>query len=296
MKKWVDYITNDSAQAYLWICGDEEKKLWGKHYGDWLAQDAPYGSYMGATDVDLIASAFYAHSVNLLIKSGKVLGHDMAEYEQLYCKIVERFRQSFSLDTQTANVLALQFDLTEHREETAARLAQMIRENGNRLQTGFVGTPYLLHVLSENGYKDVAYDLLLQEEFPSWLYEVNRGATTIWEHWDGVRDDGKIWSKDMNSYNHYAYGSVMDWVYGVAAGIRTVEEYPGFERVLFQPMADQRLGWLTVSLETAYGAIRSAWVCQEDRVRYEISTPVSAVVVIDGREYQVEKGEYVFYG
>ncbi len=296
MKKWVDYMTRDSGHPYLWTCGEEQKKLWGKHYGDWLAQDAPYGSYMGATDVDLIASAFYSHSVALLVKTGKVLGRDMTEYEEMHRRIVETFRETFTLATQTANVLALQFGLTEHREETAARLVQMIRDNGNRLQTGFVGTPYLLHVLSENGYADVAYDLLFQEAFPSWLYEVNRGATTIWEHWDGVRDDGTIWSKDMNSYNHYAYGCVMDWIYGVAAGIRTVEEYPGFERVLLQPVPDRRLGWLKVSLETAWGVIRSSWSYQEDRVRYEISTPVNATLVIDGKEYKVGKGEYIFFG
>ncbi len=296
MKKWVDYMTKDSAHPYLWTCGDEQKKLWGKHYGDWLAQDAPYGSYIGATDVDLIASAFYAHSVALLVKTGKVLGWDMAAYEELHHRIVETFRKTFELKTQTANVLALQFGLTDHPEETAARLAQMIRDNGNRLQTGFVGTPYLLHVLSENGYGDAAYDLLFQEAFPSWLYEVNRGATTIWEHWDGVRDDGTIWSKDMNSYNHYAYGCVMDWLYGVAGGIRPVEEYPGFEKVLLQPVPDRRLGWLKVSLETARGVIRSSWVYQEDRVRYEISTPVDAVVVIDGKEYRVGRGEYIFFG
>ncbi len=296
MKKWVDYITRDSAHPYLWTCKSDQKKLWGKHYGDWLAQDAPYGSYIGATDVDLVASAFYANSVSLLVKTGRVLSRDMSEYEELHENIVKTFRQTFALNTQTAHVLALRFGLTEHPEETAAELVRMIRGNGNRLQTGFVGTPYLLHVLSENGYKDTAYDLLLQEEFPSWLYEVNRGATTIWEHWDGVRDDGTIWSKDMNSYNHYAYGCVMDWIYEAAAGIRTMEEYPGFEKVRICPLPDERLGWLKVSLETAHGRIISGWVCQEGGVRYEISTPVDAVVVIDGKEHLVGKGDYIFYG
>ncbi len=296
MKKWVDYITKDSAHPYLWTCKSDQKKLWGKHYGDWLAQDAPYGSYIGATDVDLVASAFYANSASLLVKTGRVLSRDMSEYEELHENIVKTFRQTFELHTQTALVLALQFGLTERPEETAAELARMIRGNGNRLQTGFVGTPYLLHVLSENGYKDTAYDLLLQEEFPSWLYEVNRGATTIWEHWDGVRDDGTIWSKDMNSYNHYAYGCVMDWIYEAAAGIRTMAEYPGFEKVRICPLPDERLGWLKVSLETAHGRISSGWVCQEGGVRYEISTPVDAVVVIDGKEHLVGKGDYIFYG
>ena len=297
MKRWVDYMTKDSLDSYLWTCAPEQKKLWGKHYGDWLAQDAPYGSYIGATDVDFVSSAFYAYSVSLLVKAGKALGRDVREYEELYGNIVKTFKERFPKpDTQTAHVLALQFGLTDDRERTAEELVRLIRENGNRLQTGFVGTPYLLHVLSENGYADVAYDLLLQEAFPSWLYEVEHGATTIWEHWDGIRDDGTIWSKDMNSYNHYAYGCVMDWIYGAAAGIRTVEEHPGFERVVFKPMPDERLGWLNVSLKTARGTIRSKWSCQGDGVRYEISTPVEARVIIGEKEYAVGKGDYIFYG
>lgn len=295
MKRWVDYMTKDSKDRYLWTCEEEQKRLWGKHYGDWLAQDAPYGSYIGATDIDLVSSAFYSYSVSLLVKTGKVLGKNMTEYEELYENIVKTFKERFTeLATQTANVLALQFSLTDKREESAAKLVQMIRENGNRLQTGFVGTPFLLHVLSENGYADVAYDLLFQDAFPSWLYEVNHGATTIWEHWDGIRDDGTIWSADMNSYNHYAYGCVLDWIYGVAAGIQTVEAHPGFERVVIKPIPDKRMGWLNVSIETSQGIIRSKWVCQGENVRYEISTPVDALIVIDGKEYQVSKGDYIF--
>lgn len=297
MEKWVGYMTADSAEQYLWTNASSQEELCRKHYGDWLALDAPYGSYTGSTDVNLICSAFYAHSVSLLVKAGKALGRDVAVYEELHGNILRAFRERFPrLETQTAKVLALHFGLTDQKEEEAAQLVRMIRENGNRLQTGFVGTPYLLHALSDNGYKDVAYDLLFQEAFPSWLYEVNHGATTIWEHWDGVRDDGTIWSRDMNSYNHYAYGCVMDWVYGTAAGIRTAEEYPGFERVVVRPEPDRRMGWLDVSLDTVRGRIRSSWVCQEDGVRYEITTPVPAVVVIDGKEYTVEKGEYIFYG
>ena len=301
MKRWVDYMTSDSKDKYLWTCDGDEKKLWGKHYGDWLAQDAPYGSYIGATNIDFISSAFYSYSVALLVKAGKVLGKDMTEYEELHRNIVRTFRKTFpERKTQTAYVLALKFGLSEDPATEAAELVQMIRENGKRLQTGFLGTPYLLHVLSENGYESVAYDLLLQEAFPSWLYEVNHGATTIWEHWDGIRDDGTIWSKDMNSYNHYAYGCVMDWIYGVAAGIQPVEEHPGFERVRIAPMPDKRLGWLKVTLRTAYGTIRSGWVWQKDGVddvvRYEIEVPVSASIIIDGKEHLVEAGKHVFWG
>lgn len=296
MKRWVDYITGDTLDENLWTCSDDEKGLWRKHYGDWLALDAPAGSYKGATDDNLIASAFYAYSALLVVRAGHVLGEDVRFYEQLYSDIVKTFKARFCrLTTQTDHVLALYFNLTDDRQGVADRLAEMIADNGNRLQTGFVGTPYLLHVLSENGHIDTAYSLLLQEAYPSWLYEVNHGATTIWEHWDGINDEGKLWSKDMNSYNHYAYGSVMDWIYTVAAGIRTDEEYAGFERAVIAPHPDPRLGFLDVTYHTPHGAITSKWSYTPDGVRFEISTPVKSVIVIDEKEYQVEKGRYIFH-
>lgn len=297
MKKWVDYITKDTLEANLWICDDSEKVLWGKHYGDWLALDAPSGSYKGATNDDFVASAFYANSVRLLVKAGKVLGENMEGYERLAEDITKAFQRKFChLTTQTEHVLALYFHLTEDEPKTAKNLAVMIQNNGYKLQTGFVGTPYLLHVLSDNGYSDVAYRLLLQEDYPSWLYEVKHGATTIWEHWDGIKKDGTFWSSDMNSYNHYAYGSVMDWMYTVAGGIRTVEEAPGFEKVLIKPIPGKQLQWLHVSLKTKQGEISSKWIYGENYIRYEIQTPSPATIMIDNKEYLVGEGSYIFYG
>ncbi|MGN0181629.1 MAG: family 78 glycoside hydrolase catalytic domain [Candidatus Ornithomonoglobus sp.] len=295
MKNWVDYITNDTLKKYLWKCADDDKKLWGKHYGDWLALDAPYGSYIGSSDIDFIASVFYAYSTELLIKAGKVIGKDMAEYEELYKNIINTFKKTFTgYTTQTECVLALYFNLTDNKEQTAKQLNDMIVSNGMKLQTGFVGTPYLLYALSENGYADTAYSLLLQEEYPSWLYEVNHGATTIWEHWDGVRDDGTFWSSDMNSYNHYAYGSVVDWLYSVAAGIKPAEENAGFKEAVIAPVPDKRLGGIKASYDTAYGKIISSWCYDGDTVIYEITTPVKATIIIDGEKHFVESGSYVF--
>lgn len=297
MKKWVDYMTKDTLEQYLWTCEEEQKQLWKKHYGDWLALDAPSGSYKGSSNDDIVASAFYAYSTSLLVKTGKVLGKDVTEYEQLYAKIVETYKKRFPKPvTQTEHVLALHFNLTDDREAVAANLVKMIRENGNRLKTGFVGTPYLLYALSDNGYASVAYDLLLQENYPSWLYEVNHGATTIWEHWDGIRDDGKLWSRDMNSYNHYAYGSVMDWIYSVAAGIQPLEEQPGFRRVKVAPLPNERIGWLNVSYDSVCGKVQSSWKYHGDCVRYEITVPVEATIIIDGMEHDVKAGSYVYYG
>lgn len=292
MKKWVDYMTNDTLDKYLWTCSDG-----GKHYGDWLAMDADPGSYKGSTDDNFIASAFYAISTLLLVKAGKVIGRNVQEYEELYENIVSTFKGHFNeYKTQTEHVLALFANLTDNRQKTVEALVKMIESNGNRMQTGFVGTPYLLHVLSENGYAHTAYDLLLGEEYPSWLYEVNRGATTVWEHWDGIRDDGTLWSADMNSYNHYAYGSVIDWLYSVAAGIRPEEDEPGYKKAIISPLPDKRLGWINASLDTKYGRIKSAWKYIGDDVRYEIEAPVPSVIIIDGKIYEVESGSYVFWG
>ena len=171
----------------------------------------------------------------------------------------------------------------------------MVRACGTKLQTGFVGTPYLLHVLSDYGHTDLAWDLLLRTKYPSWLYPVTKGATTIWEHWDGIMEDGSFWSKDMNSYNHYAYGSVADWVYGVAAGILPRKDAPGYANVTIAPHPDKRLDWLRAELDTRHGHISSFWTKEDDSWRYEMTVPVEADIVIDGVCHSVRAGSYCFY-
>ena len=288
MCKYVAFMGKDSTKKYLWTGGVH-------HFGDWLGLDAPAGSYKGSTRDDFIASVFYYYSTVLTIKTGRALGKNVEKYEKLAENILKTIRKTFKeYKTQTEYVLALYFGIAEDKRATADGLAKMIKENGTRLQTGFVGTPYLLHALSQNGYVELAYDLLLQESYPSWLYSVKQGATTIWEHWDGVNDKGEFWSKDMNSFNHYAYGSVADWVYGVACGIKTVDEKPGFEEVIIAPTPTKKLDYLSAKLETRHGEITSAWYKEENGFRYEITTPVKATVIIDGVTYNVEKGSYVF--
>jgi len=285
MTKYVNYITNTTHDRYLWT-GKE-------HYGDWLGLDAPEGSYKGSTREDFIASAFYAYSTSLVIKAGKVLGEDVHKWEVLYDNIVKTFRAKFlEYTTQTEYVLALHFHLTPNREETMKALVEKIHADGDRLMTGFVGTPYLLHVLSEGGATELAYKLLLREEYPSWLYPVTKGATTVWEHWDGIKPDGSFWSKDMNSYNHYAYGAVVDWIYEVAAGITPLE--PGFARARIAPHPSKELGWLSVRMETRHGTIVSEWKYKGDNVCYEIETPVETQAVIGGVTYMLCPGKYIF--
>ena len=289
MKKWVNYIQEKSLDEYLWTGGNQ--------YGDWLGLDAPEGIYKGPSDTDLIASAFYAYSVSRIIETGRVLGDDISYYEDLYKNIVGAFRKRFPVyKTQTEHALAIVFNLAQNIGKTANSLAKLVHENDDSLTTGFVGTPYLLHALSIGGYTELAYTLLLREKYPSWLFSVKMGATTIWEHWDGLREDGSLWSSNMNSFNHYAYGAVLDWVYEVAAGIKTVSDYPAFERVKISPIPDKRLGHLDVRIDTGYGLLRSYWVYQQDgSIRYEITVPNEADITINGKTVFYNKGEYVFY-
>jgi alpha-L-rhamnosidase len=288
MKKWVGYITMHTKDKNLWTGG--------QHFGDWLGLDAPSGSYKGSSREDFIATAFYAYSTSLVVKAGKVLGEDVAEFEILYQSIINAFREAFpTYQTQTECVLAAHFGLAIDCQTTANQLAAMIKECGVQLKTGFVGTPYLLHVLSKFGYSDLAYSLLFREQYPSWLYPITKGSTTIWEHWDGIMQNGDFWSANMNSFNHYAYGSVADWVYSVSAGIKQMEDYPGYQKVWIEPLPDSRLDWLKASLETKYGLIRSEWEKVEDLWRYVIEIPVDALVTISDKNYEVPKGIHTFY-
>ena len=294
MKKWIAYIPTVSHDPDLFT------GCWT--YGDWLALDAPEDyvpatielSKRGYSNDDLVCSAFYANSVNHVIRIGKILGQDVAEYEALHGRIVRAYRAAYGnkLNTQTEKVLTLHFDLAENPQELADALAEQIRACGIKLQTGLLGTPYLLHELSRYGHSDIAWSLLLRKEYPGWLYSVSRGATTTWEHWDGIKPDGTFWDDDMNSYNHYAYASVADWVFGVACGIKPLT--PGFARVRIEPHPDERLNSLSAVLDTVHGRIRSSWKYTDSGIRYEIETPVETEVVIEGKKRIVNKGKYLF--
>ncbi|MCR5458770.1 MAG: glycoside hydrolase family 78 protein [Acetatifactor sp.] len=294
MKKWLAYIPTVSTTPDLFT------GCWT--YGDWLALDWPEGyvpanvevSKRGYSNDDLVCSAFYANSVNIVIKAGRILGQDVKEYEALYDRIREAYWKAFGdkLNTQTEKVLTLHFGLAKDPKLLADALAGQVRDCGMKLQTGLVGTPYLLHELSRFGHYDVAWSLLFRREYPGWLYSVSKGATTVWEHWDGIKPDGTFWDDDMNSYNHYAYASVADWVFGVASGIKPVT--PGFAKVRIEPHPDERLNSLCATLDTVHGRICSGWRYVEDGIRYEIEVPVDAEIVIDGVCKTVGKGKYVF--
>ena len=302
MKKWVDYIHKSGNEEFLWNGGSM--------FGDWLALDDEVAlkskkPTTGNTDTNFVAAAFFAYSTSLLIRTERILGYDTAEHEELLKNIKSAIRERFLENGvpkqryQTAYTLALRFGLCEDNAAAAEILDQLVKNNGNRLTTGFVCTPHLLHALSENGYHKTAYDLLLQEKFPSWLYSVLNGATTIWEHWDGIREDGSVWNESMNSYNHYSYGAVFDWVFGVAAGIKVLDDGAGYKHITISPIPDERLGFIDYTINTRSGKVKSAWrYINGGMVRYEIEIPegtVAEVALPNGRKYTLGGGSYTFY-
>ena len=283
MKAWVEYIRKRAQNGVLWNTGF--------HFADWLALDAKEGSYLGAIPNDLVATAFYAYSTQLLCKTARVLGYkeDYEKYAELYKSIVKAFQDEFftpsgrlAARTQTAHVLALMFDLVpeQHRMRTVNTLADLIKENGGHLTTGFLGTPYLCHVLSQNGKLEDAYKLLLREEYPSWLYQVKMGATTIWEHWDGIKPDGSMWSKDMNSFNHYAYGSIGDWMYRTIAGIDTDSDCPGYKKIIIKPQPGGNLTFAKAEYKSMYGLIKVEWKIENKTMIVNIHVPHNTTAVV----------------
>jgi len=275
MVAWVEYITLTTTDENLWTGGE--------HYGDWLGLEVE-DEYYGATDKDYIATCFYAYSTNLVIKAGKLIGRDVTKYEELYPKIVTAFNNKFinidgtlTTDTQTAHVLALHFNMVTDKDAMLKRLIELILERGTALTTGFVGTPYLLHVLTENGRADLAYELLFRTKYPSWLYPITKGATTMWEHWDGIKEDGSMWSKEMNSFNHYAYGAVGDWLYGCMLGINPVESKPGFEEIIFKPYFTDKLSFAKASIDTKHGKVAAEWERTGDEIVYTFTVPNGSI-------------------
>jgi alpha-L-rhamnosidase len=286
MAKWVDYMKTRAGDDYIWD-GDF-------HFGDWLAYAAPSSearSYPGATtSKDYIATAFFAHSTDLLRRTAQVLGKqdDAARYEQLLSRIKEAFNREYVTaagrvgeNTQTAYALALQFDLLPESARAAAakRLAQDVRDR-KHLTTGFVGTPYLCHVLSRYGYLDEAYFLLNHEEYPSWLYPVKQGATTIWERWDGQKPDGTFQDVGMNSFNHYAYGAIGEWMYRVMAGIEIDDAAPGYKHILIQPRPGGGFTSVKASHDTPYGQVSTTWTRQGGRFELAVEVPPNATATV----------------
>lgn len=303
MKGWIDFMRAHSVDN-IW-----NYKL---QFGDWVALDAEEGSYFGATPNDLTCTAYYAYSTGLFVKMARALGKEEAsEYEKLYHRIEKKFQETFftkdgtmTAQTQTAHIVALYFRLTPEKyiQKTVEGLKHLLEKENGHLVTGFVGTPYFCHALSQNHCLKEAYDLLLKEDFPSWLYQVKKGATTIWEHWDGLKDDGSMWSADMNSFNHYAYGAIGEWMYRAMAGIEADEEQPGFKHAVIYPRIGGGLSFTDASYHSVYGTVKVRWEADGNRVTMTVQIPANttaqirldeakAVMESDGLHF-AEAGDY----
>ncbi|RZK45181.1 MAG: alpha-L-rhamnosidase, partial [Hymenobacter sp.] len=279
MKAWVDYMQK-AAKNNLWITG------W--HFGDWLfySVENDLDGMSAITSKYLIAQCFYAYSTQLLINAANVLGNktDADHYTLLLQQIKAAYLNEYvtangliSSDTQTAYALALTFDMLPEklREQAAGRLANNVTRYGNHLTTGFLGTPYLCHALSRFGYSDVAYKLLLQESYPSWLYPIKMGATTIWERWDGIKPDSSFETPTMNSYNHYAYGAIGDWMYRVTSGIDTDPDGAGYKKIIIKPTVGGKLTYANASYQTPYGKLTSNWKIEGDIFLLDVEVPAN---------------------
>lgn len=254
MRKWVDYIKGQAGDSLIWRGGG---------FGDWLSHPS------AITDIDVINTAFFAYSAGLVSKAAKVLGRkkEAAEYDSMHARVSAAFCREFvtlngrvANNTQTAYLLALHCGLLPEgrRAEAARRLADNVTNHGH-LTTGFVGTPYLCHELTKYGYNDLAYKLLNRREYPSWLYPVTKGATTIWERWDGIKTDDSFQDAGMNSFNHYAYGSIGDWMYSVVAGLNIDEKMPAYKHSIVRPMPGGGLKHAGARIATMYGRLACAW-------------------------------------
>ncbi len=278
MQSWVDYITRIDGDDHAWRRHD--------HYGDWLALDHPDNrddQTQGATDKGFIADVYYRESARIVAQAARLLGKSETaiQYDALADRILADLKAEFfsptercCVDTQTAHLLSLRYDLVNHREKAVKALQKTLQDVGNKLKTGFVGTPLLCNVLSDHGLDDLAYGLLLNEEYPGWLYSINLGATTIWERWNSVMPDGSISSTGMNSLNHYAYGSIGEWLFRRVAGIRPVESAPGFRQAVIAPMPDRRLGHIEAVYHSAAGTYQSSWrVLDDDSLEISLRVP-----------------------
>jgi alpha-L-rhamnosidase len=283
MKAWVDYMTRRAGERLLW---DTDFT-----FGDWLAFATTRSDYPGATtDKDLVCQAYFARSTDLLQRTAAILGksEDAAKYADLLARIRKVFLDEFvtpngrlASNTQTAYALALGFGILpeEKRAEAARRLAENVRSFGH-LTTGFLGTPLLCQVLADYGYWDEAFLLLNRKEYPSWLYPITRGATTIWERWDGLKPDGTFQDPGMNSFNHYAYGAIGEWLYKAVAGIEIDPQHPGYRHILIQPHPGGGLDHAMAAIDTIYGPASSDWKISGGQFTLAVEVPPNGTATV----------------
>ncbi|MCM1299112.1 MAG: glycoside hydrolase family 78 protein [Firmicutes bacterium] len=276
MRSWVDYIRRVDGNNHGW--------RYVFHYGDWLALDNPKDDLsdpFGGTDEEFIANIYYAASADIVSKAAGVLGKEKEEKEykalsnEQFNAVKEEYYSKTGrccIKTQTALLLTLKYHLSDNEELTKKQLRKLFEDNNDKLKTGFVGTSILCSVLSDNGFGDLAYKLLLNEEYPGWLNEVKLGATTVWERWNSLDENGEISGTGMNSLNHYAYGSVLEWVFSHSAGIRPV--HSGFKKVIFAPEFNADIKSVEAVYDSSAGEYFSGWeIADSGTVRCKFKVP-----------------------
>lgn len=303
MHDWVDYIDRHDAKRGRRYLFD-----FGFHFGDWLALDGPTPtSFKGSTDDNYIGSVYYYRSAQIVREMAERLGkvEDAKRFKELEEKIFKAVLKEYftpsgrlAIDTQAAYVIALKFHVHINRQKLIDQFKLRLQKDCNQIKCGFVGAPLLCTVLGEAGMFELAYDFLLREEFPGWLYAVNLGATTVWERWNSVDEEGTISRTGMNSLNHYAYGSVMEFVYAYAAGIHPLT--PGFGKAVIAPHPDIRLR----KVECSFNSVSGNYVCNFEirkdgklQVQIEIPFGCEAVVELPGYEKEsmnLDAGTYEF--
>ncbi|GAA5522118.1 glycoside hydrolase family 78 protein [Aliifodinibius salicampi] len=279
MKEWVEFM-REEAQS------DETTYLWDNTFtfGDWLSFNSDASDYPGAyTDKELISTAYFARSTDLLHRTAEILGNneDAKEYANLLEQVKKAFQREYITasgrvmsNTQTAYLLALKFGLLPDslEQDAVGHLVEDINERGH-LTTGFLGTPHLNPILSEYGHDKEAYKLLNRKEYPSWLYPVTIDATTIWERWDGIKPDSSFQNPGMNSFNHYAYGAIGEWLHKNVAGIKA--EAPGYKKITIAPQIGGNLTHARSLLNTMYGRVESDWTIDGDQFFHTVTIPAN---------------------
>ena len=298
MKEYIEtLITKDINQGNLSLILNEFT------FGDWLAQDGedPQSTF-GGTDNGFINSVYYYYSVNLISLTAKELGYieDYERYSQLkqniYKAIIDYYffeDGKLNLNTQTSYLLCLHDKIYINKEIIIKDLIERIKKDLYRLKTGFTGTPLILLSLFDNGMDDYAYRILYNEEFPGWLYTINLGATTIWERWNSLLEDGTISGIDMNSFNHYAYGSVCETIYSRIAGLRNIGV--GWKKVMIKPHLNYRMKKIDFSYNSISGKYEIHWKWKEENFEMNITIPngcEAEIILPNGKEYNEIGGNY----
>ncbi|MDE5931333.1 MAG: alpha-L-rhamnosidase, partial [Lachnospiraceae bacterium] len=286
MKSWVDYVRSVDGEEHGW-----RKQF---HFGDWLALDHPRQDaeqMLGGTDEDFLANLHYAVSAELVAKAAAVLGYeeDWAAYQALHDEQIAEVKKEYysvtgrcCIKTQTALLLTLKYHLSDNEELIKGQLEKLFEDCDHKFRTGFIGTPVMCHVLSDHGMSDLAYKLLLNEEYPGWLREVKLGATTVWERWNSVLDDGSISGTGMNSLNHYAYGSVLEWMFAHGAGLQFSQESRGGRMLKIAPEPNWELRELKAVYDSPAGVYQVHWRLPDlNHVEMTVQVPFGAEAALE---------------